>query len=63
MRSEGWTVAELEDGTAVWVKAEIIRILRLREKKDPAGNPLYGVRSAPFVFIEHASGTERKDQP
>ncbi|MDD2675873.1 MAG: hypothetical protein PHP75_00145 [Methylacidiphilaceae bacterium] len=63
MRSEGWTVAELEDGTVIRVKAEIIRILRSREKKDPAGKPLYGVQSAPFVFMEHASSTERKDQP
>ncbi|VVM06162.1 hypothetical protein [Methylacidimicrobium tartarophylax] len=63
VRSDGWTIVELEDGTVIRVKAEIIRIVRSREKKDPAGNPLYSVQSAPFVFMERASSTERKDQP
>ncbi|MGD9896063.1 MAG: hypothetical protein AB7T14_03140 [Candidatus Methylacidiphilaceae bacterium] len=60
-RSEGWTIAELDDGTVIRVKSEIIRILRSKGKKDPAGNPLYAVQSTPFLFIEHKQAVGTKE--
>ncbi|MGD9896796.1 MAG: hypothetical protein AB7T14_06970 [Candidatus Methylacidiphilaceae bacterium] len=60
-RSDGWTIAELDDGTVIRIKSEIIRILRSKEKKDSEGNPLYAVQSTPFLFIEHKRAVGTKE--
>ncbi len=45
-RREEWSEYELEDGTILKVRTEVVRIVRLRDKWTPEGEPVYVVRSA-----------------
>ncbi len=42
---EEWSEYELEDGTVLRIRTEIVRVVRLKEKWTADGEPVYVVRS------------------
>ena len=52
--TERWTEVKLEDGSVLRVKPVIMRALRLEERYDPEGNPLYSLRINPIMVVTSA---------
>jgi hypothetical protein len=49
--TERWTDIQLEDGTVLRVKPNVVSVVRLDGKYDKEGNPSYGIRSIQTVTI------------
>ena len=48
---EEWNEYEISDGSTVRLKVIVTNIVRLKDKFDPVGNPIYLVRSSNVLSI------------
>jgi hypothetical protein len=58
--SERWSEFTLEDGTVLRVKMAVMSAVRLDDRYDPEGNPLYSLNFAPIVGVKSAPDSLRK---
>ena len=61
---EDWNTYKLKDGTTLKVKLVLVGVVRLRNKYDPLGNPVYMINSTNVVRVmDVPSGLKRKPTP
>ncbi|EPH3085652.1 TPA: hypothetical protein P1K85_001954 [Klebsiella pneumoniae] len=53
--TEKWSVFKMEDGTTIRVKATILNVMKLKDKTDEDGNPVFAINIAPVVSVNHGS--------
>ena len=59
--SEKWSEFELEDGTIIRAKVNLISAVRVKDQHDQAGNPVYVISAAPVVGVVNVSKGPRKN--
>ncbi len=57
---EDWNEYDIDDGSTIRVKLLVSDIVRLVDKFDPEGNPVYVVKSGNVVFIKAPDNLKRK---
>lgn len=57
---ERFSEVSLEDGTIFRIKPTVTKVLRLKEKWDDAGNPVYVIGSQNIVVLDSASEEFKK---
>lgn len=61
---EDWNIYKLKDGSTLKVKLVLVGVVRLRNKYDPIGNPVYMINSTNVVRVmDVPSGLKRKPTP
>jgi len=48
---ERWSDYKLSDGTQIRVKQNVLRCVKILEKFDPDGNPVYMIQSVPLMTV------------
>jgi len=48
---EPWSEYTLEDGTKIRLKQTLVNVVRLDNKKNPNGEPVYSIQSQPTMSI------------
>lgn len=57
---EDWNEYDLDDGSTVRVKLLVSEIVRLTDKFDQEGNPVYVIKSGNIVFVKAPDHLKRK---
>ena len=61
---EDWNTYRLKDGTVLKVKLVLVGVVRLKDKYDPMGNPVYMINSTNVVRVTDVSADfKKKTQP
>jgi hypothetical protein len=61
---EDWNTYQLKDGTILKVKLVLAGVVRLNNKYDPLGNPVYMIKSTNVVRVMDVPGElKRKPTP
>ena len=61
---EDWNTYQLKDGTVLKVKMVLAGVIRLYNKFDPLGNPIYLIKSTNVVRVMDVPGElKRKPKP
>jgi hypothetical protein len=61
---EDWNTYQLKDGTILKVKLVLAGVIRLKNKFDPLGNPIYMIKSTNVVRVMDVPGElKRKPKP
>lgn len=61
--SQKWSEFELEDGTIIRAKVDIISVVRVKDQYDQVGNPIYVLNAAPVIGVVHTpTELRKKDQ-
>jgi hypothetical protein len=61
---EDWNTYQLKDGTVLKVKLVLAGVVRLNNKYDPLGNPVYMIKSTNVVRVMDVPGElKRKPTP
>lgn len=61
--TQKWSEFELEDGTIIRAKVDIITAVRVKDQYDPVGNPVYVLNAAPVIGVVHTpTELRKKDQ-
>ena len=58
--AERWSEFTLEDGTIVRAKVNLISVVRVKNERDQAGNPLYVINVAPIIGVVNVSKASSK---
>ena len=58
--NEYWNQYLLDDGTAIKIKLVATKVLRIDNKYDPEGNPVYFVQSTNVVSVNAPDNLKRK---
>ena len=58
--TERWTELKLEDGTVIRVKPNVLSAVRIENKFDQDGNPMYAIRGSQTMTIVSAPENLRK---
>jgi hypothetical protein len=48
---EPWSEYTLEDGTKIRLKQTLVNVIRLDDRKNPNGEPVYSIQSQPTMSI------------
>ncbi|MDR1787999.1 MAG: hypothetical protein LBR16_06080 [Treponema sp.] len=48
---EPWSEYTLDDGTKIRLKQTLVQVVRLDNKKNPNGEPIYSIQSQPTMTI------------
>lgn len=57
---EDWNEYDIDDGTTVRVKLLVSEIVRLTDRFDQEGNPVYVIKSGNVVFVKAPDHLKRK---
>jgi hypothetical protein len=58
--TERWTELHLEDGTVMRVKPNVISAIRIADRYDQEGNPMYAMRGGQIAMVVSAPEHLRK---
>lgn len=57
---EDWNKYEVSDGSVIQLKDVVMKIIRLKDKYDPEGSPIYVIKTSPVINISAPEQLKKK---